>query len=158
MSENAQRRAQELECLVCMCAPSPHLQLHHKNPHVTPLFLLHPRFEVDNSLAIDDADAAAEHAQVPPPAFASPVLSRSRTPQLLAADLQDDSLYPELQISVKLPYRNHELFLLLTLPRSYPSAEALRARVRSDTMPPAAVQVAGRHQLSACAYDAGKVQ
>ena len=115
------------------------------------------RFEVDNSLAIDDADAAAEHAQVPPPASTSPVLARSRTPQLLAADLQDDSLYPELQISVKLPYRNHELFLLLTLPRSYPSAEALRARVRSDTMPPAAVQVAGRHQLSACAYDAGKV-
>lgn len=97
MSENAQRRAQELECLVCM-------------------------FDVDGSLIIDDADAAADHAQ------------------LLAAGLQDDSLYPELQISVKLPYRIHEIFLVLTLPRAYPSAEALRARVRSETMPSAAVE------------------
>ena len=61
--------------------------------------------------------------------------------KLLAADLQDDSLYPELQISVKLPYQIHEIFLGITMPRLYPSAEALRARVRSETMPSAAIEV-----------------
>ncbi len=71
----------------------------------------------------------------------SVVASHPNPLQLLAAGLQDDSLYPELQISVKLPYRIHEIFLVLTLPRAYPSAEALRARVRSETMPSAAVEV-----------------
>jgi hypothetical protein len=115
------------------------------------------RFDVDGSLVIDDANAAAEHSQVPSrrnavfhdePATSRPATwrcaghaARSFPPQLLAADLNDDSLYPELQISVKLPYRIHEIFLVLTFPRCYPSAEALKARVRSETMPSAAVEV-----------------
>ena len=51
------------------------------------------------------------------------------------------TLYPELRVSVRLPYRHHALFLLLTMPHDYPASAPLRARVRSDTMPPAAVQV-----------------
>lgn len=113
MSENAQRRAQELECLVCM-------------------------FEFDGSLAIDDTDAAAEHAQ------------------LLSAGLQDDSLYPELHISVKLPYRIHEIFLILTMPRSYPSSEGLRARVRSETMPSAAIEDLSEMCAHLCQSKAGE--
>jgi hypothetical protein len=65
----------------------------------------------------------------------------SHARKLLAADLQEDSLYPELHISVKLPYQIHEIFLDITMPRLYPSAEALRARVRSETMPSAAIEV-----------------
>jgi hypothetical protein len=68
--------------------------------------------------------------------------SESSSPeQLLSAGLQDDSLYPELHISVKLPYQIHEIFLGLTMPRSYPSTEGLKARVRSETMPSAAIEV-----------------
>ncbi len=69
------------------------------------------------------------------------MLPRLCLEQLLSADLQDDSLYPELCISVKLPYQIHEIFLILTMPRLYPSTEALRARVLGATLPSAAVEV-----------------
>jgi hypothetical protein len=107
---------------------------------ITTITTITTRFEVDNSLTIDDPHAVAEHAQVPPPAAPQHPL-HPRTCQLLAAHLLDDSLYPELRVSVRLPYRHHALFLLLTMPHDYPASAPLRARVRSDTMPPAAVQV-----------------
>ncbi len=59
MSENAQRRAQELECLACMCECSAAAL-----SRCVVLVSYGCRFEVDNSLTIDDAASAAEHAQV----------------------------------------------------------------------------------------------
>ena len=137
----------------------PHQSMHAAQCRVLLRFTLctfDHRFDVDGSLSIDDANAAAEHAQVQciraaasiPPYLATLrgeemphecISSHAR--KLLAADLQDDSLYPELHISVKLPYQIHEIFLDITMPRLYPSAEALRARVRSETMPSAAIGV-----------------
>jgi hypothetical protein len=38
--------------------------------------------------------------------------------QLLAAGLVDDALYPQLRVSVKLPYQIHDIYLALTMPRS----------------------------------------
>lgn len=94
------------------------------------------RFEVDNSFTIDDTSSAAEHAQVTTLSHASRCsalcapIAHAVPLQLLAAGLHDDSLYPELHISVKLPYQIHDIYLALTMPRLY--ARCLRCRGRAE--------------------------
>jgi hypothetical protein len=61
--------------------------------------------------------------------------------QLLAAELRDDSLYPELRIRFKLSHQCHDVYVSIVMPRFYPAAAALIATVRCDSMPCAAVEV-----------------